>query len=207
MAKSRKEYSRQRRKVCCEDCGGPKEIGGYCKACWNKRTKRRKKLFAEKKARGECITCINKTENKSRCDECLIKQREQRKRRESKRFEKGLCVNCGKNKHTKHSKTCGNCFCRNVSKFHFNTYSKTEDLKNLLKHQNYICPYTGKKLILGETCTLDHILPKSRGGSNDMNNLQWVFCSEFLNVNTIKWSMTDEEFRTLIVNIFEHIEG
>jgi len=203
-SEKRKEYLRKRRAQVCESCGGPKEISGYCKECWEKRTKRRKELFAEKKKRGECISCKNKTNGKSKCETCLSKQRKQREKREFSRLGKGLCVLCGNRNHTENSKTCGDCFCRRVSKFHFKTYAKTSELLELLENQNHTCPYTGKKLILGENCTLDHIVPKSRGGINEVDNLQWVFCSEFVNVNTLKWNMTDQEFKGLIKIVYEH---
>lgn len=209
MAKTehRKEYLRNRRAKVCETCGGPKEIGGYCKKCWDKRARRRKELHKEKRQRGECLTCANKVSKSSCCEVCLVKQREQRQRRESTRLEAGLCILCGKESHAHGSRTCGRCFCRGVSKFHFKTYSRTEELIGLLESQHSLCPYTGKKLVLGENCTLDHILPRSRDGANDIDNLQWVFCSEFMNVNILKWNMTDQEFRELIQMVYENIVG
>ena len=202
----RRAYLKERRARVCESCGGPKEIAGYCRSCYRRRETRRKQLWVEKKTRNECISCNRiVSTGKSKCEICLKKQREQRAKREITRFNGGLCIKCGKLSHTLNSKTCGNCFCRNVSKFHFNTYSHTDDLMNLLVKQDHKCPYTGRKLTLGENCTLDHIVPKSRGGKNELSNLQWVYYLDHININTIKWTMTDEEFKKLILEVSIHL--
>jgi hypothetical protein len=52
------------------------------------------------------------------------------------------------------------------------------DIVNLLKQklieQNYRDPYNNKIIILGINASLDHIIPKNLGGTNDITNLQWV---------------------------------
>jgi hypothetical protein len=50
---------------------------------------------------------------------------------------------------------------------------------NIWQRDNYICQYSGKKLTR-ENVTVDHILPKSRGGENSWTNL--VTCDKDLNV-------------------------
>jgi len=192
----------------CESCGGPKEIGGYCTSCWEKRTVARKKRVAAKKARGECTTCDQPAEKgKTKCSDCLRKYREMSRALVEKKLAAGLCKRCGKNPFVEGSQVCGQCFCKGVSKFHFHNCAQTDQLMALLEAQDNICPYTGKKLVMGLNCTLDHIVPVSRGGTNDIDNLQWVYCSEFVNVNTLKWSMTDTEFRELIKIVYEHTVG
>jgi 5-methylcytosine-specific restriction endonuclease McrA len=63
-------------------------------------------------------------------------------------------------------------------------------LKSLWEEQKGICAVTGEKLAPGSTASLDHIIPKSRGGASEKGNLRWVT----LRVNQIKWDMTHEEF-------------
>jgi len=65
-------------------------------------------------------------------------------------------------------------------------------LQELLERQNYLCPYTGKKLVPGLNCSLDHILPVVRYPelAGDIDNVEWVD----LSVNCMKGSMTKEEF-------------
>jgi 5-methylcytosine-specific restriction endonuclease McrA len=65
-------------------------------------------------------------------------------------------------------------------------------VRSLLDKWNAVttCPYTGEPLTV-HTAGLDHIIPRSRGGSLiDPNNLQWV--SKVY--NSAKHTMTDEEF-------------
>lgn len=50
---------------------------------------------------------------------------------------------------------------------------------NILKRDNYTCVYTGKKLSKDEV-SIDHILPRSRGGKDTWENL--VCCDRELNI-------------------------
>lgn len=63
------------------------------------------------------------------------------------------------------------------------------DLFSIAKKQKLICPLTGEK-ITKSNISLDHILPISRGGTNDKHNLRFVTFT----ANTAKNSMTDLEF-------------
>lgn len=58
--------------------------------------------------------------------------------------------------------------CPSYDKMPLKTFRATK--KNIYEKYNGICAYTGKKLSYKEA-TLDHILPKSRGGKNDWNNM------------------------------------
>jgi 5-methylcytosine-specific restriction endonuclease McrA len=48
---------------------------------------------------------------------------------------------------------------------------------------------------------LDHIVPRTRGGSHDLENLRWVTTR----ANLAKRDLTDEEFLDLCVNVAEWI--
>lgn len=63
-------------------------------------------------------------------------------------------------------------------------------LKELWEEQQGRCAVTGKTLQPGSTASIDHIIPKSRGGTSDKSNLRWVL----LRINQCKWDMTHEEF-------------
>jgi hypothetical protein len=60
--------------------------------------------------------------------------------------------------------------------------------RNLLIRDNYTCQYTGEKITY-ETGTIDHIIPRSRGGKSTWENL--VMCC--LEVNARKADRTPEE--------------
>jgi 5-methylcytosine-specific restriction endonuclease McrA len=68
----------------------------------------------------------------------------------------------------------------------------------LLEAQGYLCALTGVRLEV-ETAELDHKVPVSRGGTNDLSNLQWVHKS----INRAKGTMTNEEFVEACVKVAE----
>ena len=69
------------------------------------------------------------------------------------------------------------------------------ELSSLWRTQRGICAMTGQRL--DRTAELDHIIPKSRGGSNEIGNLQWVTRI----VNRAKTNLTSDEFRVLCMVI------
>ena len=69
------------------------------------------------------------------------------------------------------------------------------------KAQNGTCALTGEKLIPGKNASLDHIVPRCRGGGND-NNLQWVTKE----ANYFKRARTNEELIRMSVKIAKHLE-
>jgi hypothetical protein len=60
--------------------------------------------------------------------------------------------------------------------------------QNIFKRDKYTCGYTGRKLQKHEL-SVDHILPQSRGGKNEWENL--ITCSK--STNTFKDDRTPEE--------------
>ena len=56
-----------------------------------------------------------------------------------------------------------------------------------------ICPYCNKQ-ISPLDFSIDHLTPKNRGGSNELNNLHLV-C---IKCNKVKGDLTDEEFKQLM---------
>ena len=69
-----------------------------------------------------------------------------------------------------------------------------DDLKALFEQQNHKCVYCGIELT-PLIVAVDHKVPKSRGGSHTLDNLQLV-CH---NCNISKYTMTDEEYRKFIL--------
>lgn len=69
--------------------------------------------------------------------------------------------------------------------------NKELDLVKIWKQQEGKCWYTGIPLIPGETSSIEHLIPISRGGTNDENNIKFVH----LTINCMKRDMTEEEFK------------
>ena len=62
-------------------------------------------------------------------------------------------------------------------------------IRDVVEASNGVCPYCGKSFKEGH---MDHIVPLSRGGTNDRDNLAYVCAS----CNLHKHTMTVEEFAT-----------
>ena len=77
----------------------------------------------------------------------------------------------------------------------------TEDVKNKFENNHY-CYLTGRKLDISQPSTynFDHIIPFSRGGSCELDNLG-LLCKE---ANRAKNNMTNEEFIELCKEILIH---
>lgn len=69
----------------------------------------------------------------------------------------------------------------------------------LWKRQRGLCALTGRKM--GRDAQIDHILPKARGGTDEVANLQWV-CAE---ANLAKRNLTDAEFHALCADVVRWI--
>ncbi len=65
------------------------------------------------------------------------------------------------------------------------------DLASLWKRQRGLCALTGRKL--DRTAQLDHIVPRARGGGDEITNLRWL-CHE---ANLAKRALSDSEFLDL----------
>lgn len=65
-----------------------------------------------------------------------------------------------------------------------------ELLRSLWLEQGGLCAVTGERLVPGSTASIDHIIPKSKGGTSERGNLRWVL----LRINQAKWDMTHDEF-------------
>jgi 5-methylcytosine-specific restriction endonuclease McrA len=73
------------------------------------------------------------------------------------------------------------------------------DLWKMAKKQKCRCPYSGRKLQT-DNIHLDHIIPKSKGGINDISNLQ-LLPGE---VNTMKWNLMPDDFIRLCKEISQN---
>ncbi len=77
-----------------------------------------------------------------------------------------------------------------------------EWLQSLWDKQEGRCALTGRPLEW-PFCEVDHIVPRSRGGSNDRSNLR-LLCSE---ANAAKHSLLDKELIALCRDIVEKLGG
>ena len=118
------------------------------------------------------------------------KYKETNKRSMKKRLLKGLCGWCLEKRLSHSVQFCEKHWFRDKSYKHFKSGKFWEQLKEIAEQQNYTCPYTGDKLIPGFNMSLDHIISKSEGGVNTVDNVQWVTW----HINVAKSSLSHAEF-------------
>lgn len=73
-------------------------------------------------------------------------------------------------------------------------------IKRLWEQQKGFCAITGELLIPGSTASLDHIVPRDKGGLTVEGNLQWVL----YDVNIAKAALHHDEFVALCRKVVEH---
>ena len=76
------------------------------------------------------------------------------------------------------------------------------DLWKLAKRQKLRCALSGQRLIRSNI-SVDHIIPKSKGGINELSNIRLVLKS----INIAKQTMTDDEFVELCRGVVNFHSG
>jgi len=140
----------------------------------------------------------------SRCKECIASEpvRPSKKKLYQERKHKKLCVKCGESA-IETNVFCIDCWFQDRASYRLGTSSYAKDIKELWNKQNGRCFYTNEILVPGKNASIDHQIPTSRGGNNDISNLRWVTTQ----VNMIKSSLTHEEFIQFCKNIAENFNG
>lgn len=75
----------------------------------------------------------------------------------------------------------------------------SSDLMDLLKKQDYKCALTGV-VLTPKNANIDHIFPRSQGGSDLPSNLQWIVD----NINKMKGSLDQSTFIELCGMVWKH---
>jgi hypothetical protein len=158
-------------------------------------------FIARQKDKGKCIDCTNPViNNKVRCGACLSQRQQWDNSKRNAAVANGMCRNCRKTDQTENSNYCSVCYLKRRAKRILGDSSHWTDLKDLLESQNGICPYTGHLLKVGANAEIDHRIPKTKGGTNDLANLQWV--SDI--ANRMKQNLTEQEFKEMIICLYQH---
>jgi len=81
----------------------------------------------------------------------------------------------------------------------FGTNLSARSLGSLWRKQRGLCVLSGEKLTI-TNAELDHIAPKSRGGTHELSNLRWLS----KRINRLKRNYSDSEFIALCGAVIEH---
>lgn len=190
---------RERRKALglCVYCGKEPLIEGktLCISCRDKKTADSSKRYATAKLNNLCGYCNEQPSNGLRyCDKCRIDRLKRDALRRRERAERGLCVTCGKDKAEQRTLVCELCTLKQMAKFHLGSFKNHKQLWELWKAHEGKCAITGVPIALGGWASLDHIIPVSKGGTNDTCNLRFVH----LWINRMKMDMMDDDFIPLL---------
>lgn len=176
---------------------------------------------------GLCTNCGGEVEGdvrrrasgtkKRMCRACLKKNCDRSKKERERREAACLCVRCGKKAPKTGVKQCVDCTsyisksvrdqlkkkffdrkARNASGIAYSILA-AKMLWSLWKEQRGRCALTGVRLTR-ENCEIDHIIPKSKGGTNDRLNLRWLLSD----VNQAKRALTDEEFINMCQSVVDY---
>lgn len=198
-------------RVLCKQCGKCSPINDktICEECLVKMTVRATKRRQGFKDTGLCQRCgkVPFATNKTMCRKCLDKYKEQSRKLATNRSNAGLCQICGEYPIRNASSICEICTLKVAAKNHLGSRKRYKELMTLFLKQNQRCPYTGMLLKIGTNTSLDHKIPKSKGGTNEIQNLQWVH----IWVNKNKDNIDEEEFvpmfRSFIEQCHQYLNG
>jgi 5-methylcytosine-specific restriction endonuclease McrA len=119
-----------------------------------------------------------------------------RRRWSDKNVAAGLCQNCTRQA-VPGLVTCEKHLLRALARKHLGAGRRWPELLALLDAQDRLCPYTGETLQIGANASIDHIVPRSRGGAEHIDNLHWVSAD----VNRAKAALMHDEFVALCLVI------
>ena len=196
----------------CKDCGLQRGSNGttiYCRACSSKiqdNANARKEAKRKEWANAGDLICngcgahLGNAEFKL-CEKCRQYHRDHGNRTRQSRMERkladGACAACSA-KALHKSRYCKKHFLDNTLRKYGISINEYDLFWKKLEHQEFRCYYTGIEIIPGVNASLDHKIPRSRGGKqSDIDNCVW--CDR--NINAFKNDATDEEFVNLCKRI------
>ncbi len=193
-----------------------KVAAGFCARCFHRKPVEgkkechvcRPKTASEALARlhnavesGLCRVCLRSSVNGKgkRCDACVAT----RKADYYRKLAEGECIKC-----RAPSTSADHCdmhwfYMIGISHGLVARNGGVQLMQEIWDSQNGRCALTGHVLIKGETASLDHIVPISKGGTSSRENLRWVR----LDVNGAKRAMSDEELIAMCRAVVDHHDG
>ena len=134
------------------------------------------------------------------CESCTKSNSESKKRQNAILKDQGLCITCRK---PASLLRCSLCSIKNSMRKLLGSNQLVPQLLSKFDQQNCRCAYTGLPIVIGESASVDHKTPTSRGGTNDLDNLHWVHSS----VNRMKGTMNHDEFTVFLAQLRESLNS
>ncbi len=140
-----------------------------------------------------CVRCAGPRDGRQKaCSACLSLMRVLADKRRTAALAAGNCQQCHKPRQEAAS-FCNTCILKTAARRWLGHSRLWRDLGALFEAQGGRCAYTGEALVLGDNASIDHRIPRSRGGPNTLANVQWVTWT----VNRVKTDLTHDEFLSL----------
>lgn len=144
-----------------------------------------------KDALSSCFRCsMPRDTHHKACSECRHEMRINSQQRRKANQTKGLCVQCRSENDTECGKYCSVCSFKTSARRWLNDSNKWTELRDLLIFQDGKCAYTDVKLSIGGNASIDHKMPRSKGGAASIENLQWIDWK----INRMKTDIPHDEF-------------
>ncbi len=181
----------------CPWCGKSRDGKTHlCRACARLHAQRTKRWRDKRKRHGICTRCSRKARpGRQYCQRCATYVTQASGKNYNGRRNAGLCVWCPAPNTV--GRFCKRCWFRGCSLSLFKTTSRGAELEALFRKQLGKCFYTRERLVPGKNTAIDHRTPRSRGGADTIDNLQWVT----IRINRVKNDLTHEEFVSLCTRI------
>lgn len=213
-----KEYAKNRSIVrratgMCDSCGKRNRHGGFaqCEVCINRKKERSDSM----KEKGVCQKCSQPAEKKGSyyCNKCGSEKNKIFTEKRLSRIAAGQCCVCNSNALEK-SVFCEDHYFKHKARANLKDGKRCGELKELFYKQNGRCAITGLPMVLGgsvmgdddytgDAASVDHKIPKSLGGDNSPENIQWILSW----VNNMKSNYTMVDFVSKIGIINKSLEG
>ena len=170
--------------LCNKDWVGDTKLCPDCKIISRDKWKNKTKTL-------HCVRCSEPKENpnNSSCNKCKKNLKNYQVSRRAGLKESGKCISCSGEKDTSID-CCSTCILKAAAGRWLKNRNRWSDLLDLFHKQNKKCIYTGVELIIGENASIDHIHPRSKGGLNELENLQWID----IKINKMKNNINHNEF-------------
>ena len=148
---------------------------------------------------GLCVCCGLKNDGPhKKCAHCKQQESIVKKRWYEKKKRSGECLKCKQPATAK--MYCEKHWFVIIARTNFKNKINSQELKYLLEKQNYQCAITGRPLQIGINASIDHIIPRASGGTDELMNLQWVD----LDVNFSKSDLSLKAFIALAKEVVEY---
>lgn len=171
-----------------------------CTACCGStsKTKRRRRQMM-----GTCNCCTEPTApGRKQCERHLSMAREGLRRRQVDAARNGRCTSCAC-KAAAFGSRCERCWWMRLGSVYLGRGARHVELKALLDAQGGRCAISGRQIMPGVNGSVDHIVPRSKGGKNEISNLRWVE----RDANYYRGNMSDDDLIQLCRDIVAHADS